>query len=89
MTRGRGKAFFGGLLGGLAGALLAPRLRGPGRVVLPGQFMRNTRGLRGASRQFAATPCSQELAGQKAEQTGGAGSPVPGAARPSESEDGG
>jgi len=40
MTRGRGKAFFGGLLGGLAGALLAPRLRRPARAALPGQFIR-------------------------------------------------
>jgi hypothetical protein len=65
MTRGRGKAFFGGLLGGLAGALLAPRLRRPGAVTLPGRFIRNTLGLRGASRQFAGTPCSQELAAQR------------------------
>jgi hypothetical protein len=69
MTRGRGKAFFGGLLGGLAGALLAPRLRRPGRGTLPGQFIRTTLGLHGASRQFAGTPCSQELAGQKAGQS--------------------
>jgi hypothetical protein len=77
MTRGRGKAFFGGLLGGLAGALLAPRLRRPGRLVLPGQFVHNTLGLRGASRQFAGTPCSQELAAQTAEQTA-AGGPAAG-----------
>ena len=51
VTRPRGRAFFGGLLGGLAGALLAPRLRGPGRGVLPGQYIRNTLGLRGASPQ--------------------------------------
>jgi hypothetical protein len=84
MTRGRGKAFFGGLLGGLAGALLAPRLRRPGRVMLPGQFIRNTLGLHGASRQFAGTPCSQELAGQKAMQTGAAGPAAGGASQPPE-----
>jgi len=70
MTRPRGKAFFGGLLGGLAGALLAPRLRGPGHGVLPGQFIRNTLGLRGASRGFAGTPCSHELAEQKVGRPG-------------------
>jgi hypothetical protein len=69
MARGRGKAFFGGLLGGLAGALLAPRLRGPARGVLPGQFVRNTLGLHAASRRFAGTPCSEELAGQRASLT--------------------
>jgi hypothetical protein len=85
MTRGRGKAFFGGLLGGLAGALLAPRLRGPGRVVLPGQFLRNTMGLRGASRRFAGTPCSRELADQKGGRRGGPPKGT-GAARPPEEE---
>ena len=72
MIRGRGRAFFGGLLGGLAGALLAPWLRRPGRLALPGQFVRTTLGLHGASRQFAGTPCSQELSGQRTEQTGAA-----------------
>jgi hypothetical protein len=79
MTRGRGKAFFGGLLGGLAGALLAPRLRRPGAATLPGRFIRNTLGMRGASRQFAGTPCSQELAVQRPGQAeaAGAGAPAP------------
>jgi hypothetical protein len=56
----RRRAFFGGLLGGLAGALLAPRLRAS-RLGAPWQLLRATLGLRGASRSFAGTPCSQEL----------------------------
>jgi hypothetical protein len=88
MTRGRGRAFFGGLLGGLAGALLAPRLRRPARAVLPGQFVRNTLGLHGASRQFADTPCSQEFAGQKAAPAG-APAPAPEGAGPSQEEENG
>jgi predicted lipid-binding transport protein (Tim44 family) len=85
MTRGRGKAFFGGLLGGLAGALLAPRLRGLGRGVLPGQFIRNTLGLHGASRRFAGTPCSQEPAEQEAGRPDGAAE-AGAAARPPDEE---
>lgn len=88
MTRGRGKAFFGGLLGGLAGALLAPRLRRPARAALPGQFIRTTLGLHGASRQFVGTSCSQELAGQKV-ASAGAPAPAPEGAGPSQEEENG
>jgi predicted lipid-binding transport protein (Tim44 family) len=81
MTRGRGRAFFGGLLGGLAGGLLAPRLRRPGGALLSGHFIRSTLGLHGASRRFAGTPCSREAAGQTTGRPGGAPQD-PGAAQP-------
>ena len=81
MTRGRGKAFFGGLLGGLAGALLAPRLRRPGRGAAARPVHPHHAGPARRQPPLRRHACSQEAAGQKTGRPGGA-APSPGAAQP-------